>query len=96
VTKGRKKAKQPQTEFFVDGRPARLRDVRSRTQDATLKEALGDYISAVELHNKVGIRDATLRRWRNSGKIRAERIRGRWYYSLQDILRDIKEEPNHP
>jgi len=80
--------------YTVDGKPAKLRDIRSRAQDTILKQALGDYISARDVHNKVGIRTATLRSWRNSGKVRAERIRGRWYYSLQDVLNVTKKEPN--
>lgn len=76
--------------YMIDGKPARLRDVKSRAQDAMLKEALGDYISARDVHNKVGIRVATLRRWRNSGKIRARRVGATWFYSRKDLLDLIK------
>ncbi len=49
--------------YTIDGKAVTLRDVRSEAQDATLKEALGDYISVRdvrETRNKVGIKSATL------------------------------------
>jgi len=78
--------------YTIDGKPAKLIEVKRRAQDEMRKEALGDYISARDVHNNIGIRAATLRSWRNSGKVRAKRIRGYWYYSSQDLLRAIKEE----
>jgi len=79
--------------YAIDGKPAKLQDIRSSTQDAMLKETLGDYISARDVRetsNKVGIKSATLRSWRNGGKIRAKKVGATWYYSRQDLLELIK------
>ncbi len=74
--------------YTIDGKPAKLRDVKSSAQDATLKEALGDYISAKDAY-KAGVKDTTLRSWRNSGKIRAKKEGG--YYAAIS-LRCFPEE----
>ena len=79
--------------YTIDGKPTKLRDVRNSAQDATLKESLGDYVSARdvrETRNKVGIKSATLRSWRNSGKIRAKKVGVTWFYSRQDLLELIR------
>jgi hypothetical protein len=78
----------------IDGRPTTLRDIRSIVFDTVLKKALGDYISAKDVRNKAGIKNATLRRWRDSGKLRAKKIRNTWYYSRQDLLQLLKTESN--
>jgi len=81
--------------YVIDGKPAKLSNVRSEAQDTILKEALGDYVSATdvrETRNKVGIKSATLRSWRNSGKIRAKKIGATWFYSRQDLIQLIKAE----
>jgi len=70
----------------IDGKPVRRRDVRPSVWDSVLKEALGDYTSAKEIHSMVGIGYRTLRNWRNSGKVRARKIGAVWYYSRSDIL----------
>ena len=44
----------------MDGEPARLRDIKSWAQDSELKEALGDYISAKDIHGQIGIEYATM------------------------------------
>ncbi len=75
--------------YTIEGKPAKLRDVKSSAQDAMLKEALGDYISARDVH-RAGIKSATLRSWRSSGKIRAKKIGATWYYSRQDLIELIK------
>jgi hypothetical protein len=75
--------------YTIDGKPARLSNVRSEAQGATLKEALGDYISAKDAH-KAGIKDTTLRSWRNRGKIRTKKVESTWFYSRQDLLDLIK------
>lgn len=74
----------------IDGKRAKLRDVRSWLRDSVLKEALGDYISAKDIHGKVGIEYATLRYWRNSAKIRAKKVGSTWHYSKQDLIDLIK------
>jgi len=61
-----------------------------------LGKYLGEYVTAREIHWPPGMKSAALRRWKKSGSVRAEHIRSRHYYSLQDILRAIKEEPNCP
>lgn len=79
--------------YAIDGKVAKLSDVNILARDITLKEALGDYISASDVRetcNKVGIKDATLRNWRNSGKIRAKKVGGTWFYSRQDLVELIK------
>jgi len=75
--------------FIIDGKPTKLSDIRGQVKDDTLKKALGDYISAKDIH-KVGIKDSTLRSWRNSGRIRARKVKSTWYYSIQDLLELIK------
>lgn len=112
MTKGHKKTRQSQAEFFVDGKPASLADIVEASGDKELWKAyverendglslhrylgkyLGEYVTAREIHWPPSMKSAALRRWKRSGRIRAEHIRSRWYYSLQDILRAIKEEPN--
>jgi len=71
--------------YTIDGKPAKLRDVKSLAQDATLKEALGDYISARSAC-KAGVMDTTLRSWRNSCRIRAKKVGAVWFYSRQDLV----------
>ncbi len=75
--------------YTIDGKPAKLRDVKSSAEDATLKEALGDYISAKDAY-KAGVEDTTLRSWRNSSKIRAKKVGAAWFYSRQDLVDLIK------
>lgn len=74
----------------IDGKRAKLRDVGPWVQNNVLKEVLGDYISAKDIHRNVGIELATLRYWRNSARIRAKKVRGTWYYSRQDLIGLIK------
>ena len=57
-----------------------------------LQKYLGKYVTAREIHWPPGMRNAALLKWKSSGKVRAERIKGRWYYSLEDLLKAIKEE----
>ena len=75
--------------YMIDGRLAKLSDIRSQAQDAMLKEALGDNISAKEAH-EAGVKDTSLRSWRNSGRIRARKVKSTWYYSRQDLLELLK------
>lgn len=73
----------------IDGKPTKRQDIRSAVLDAILKEAFGDHMSARDVQNKAGIKDGTLRKWRRSGKLRAKKVRGTWYYSKQDLARLI-------
>ena len=78
---------------FIGGQPAKRSCYMSEALDATLKEALGNYVSARDVRdtrNKVGIKSATLRSWRNSGKIRAMKFGSTWFYSRHDLLDLIK------
>lgn len=68
------------------------RDRDPSSQHHYLERYLGKYVSASEIHWPQGMKSAALRKWRNNGKVRAEHVKGRWYYSLQDLLRTIKEE----
>lgn len=75
--------------YMIDGKLVTLSDFRSQVQDVTLKEALGDYITAKNAH-KAGIKNTTLLSWRNSGRIRARKVKSTWYYSIHDLLELIK------
>ena len=68
------------------------RDRDPSSQHRYLEKYLGKYVTAGEIHWPPGMRDAALRKWKNSGKVRAEHVRGRWYYSLRDLLTAIREE----
>jgi len=68
------------------------RDRDPSSQHRYLERYLGRHVAASEIHWPPGMKGPALRKWRDSGKVRAEQIRGRWYYSLQDLLRAIKEE----
>jgi len=71
----------------------RVRDVSS--QQRYLQKYLGEYVTARDIHWAPSMKSASLRRWKEeNNNIQAEHIRGRWYYSLQDVLNAIKEEPN--
>lgn len=112
MTKGHKKAKQHQAQFFVDGKPASLADMVEASGDKELwksylergsdglslhrylEKYLGEYVTAREIHWPSSMKSSALRRWKKTGMVRAEHIRSRGYYSLQDIFRAIKEEPN--
>jgi hypothetical protein len=79
--------------YMIDGKPVKLQDICSSTQDSILKQALGDYISArdvLDTRNKAGIKSAILRSWRNSGRLRAKKVGATWFYSRQDLLELIK------
>lgn len=75
---------------FISGEPHKRSYVMSEALDATLKEALGEYISARDIYSRTGTRYATLRSWRVSGKIRAMKFGATWFYSRQDLLELIK------
>lgn len=70
----------------------RVRDMSS--QQRYLEKYLGRYVTARDIHWPPSMKSSSLRRWKKNSNVRAERIRSRWYYSLQDVLNAIKEEPN--
>lgn len=80
----------------ICGKPTKRKDVKHVVVDTVLKEALGDYISAREAQNPPGIKEGTLQKWRDSGRLRAKKIRNTWYYSRQDLLKLLKTEPQSP
>lgn len=57
-----------------------------------LERHLGEYVTAREIHWPPGMRNAALCKWKSSGRVKAERIKGRWYYALEDLLKASKEE----
>lgn len=76
--------------IMIEGERAKLLDIRPWVRDSALKEALGDYISAKDVHYQIDIPYTTLRNWRKSGIVRAKKIGAIWYYSKHDILALIK------
>jgi len=56
-----------------------------------LEKYIGKYITAREIQWPPSMRDAALRKWKGGGKVRAEHVGGRWYYSLEDLLKAIRE-----
>ncbi|MBI2832777.1 MAG: hypothetical protein HYX79_11025 [Chloroflexi bacterium] len=63
---------------------------RKATADHYLKAKLGEYLSASEIHSITKIKTSVLDKWRERGLLRAEQLRGRWYYSIKDLLAAIK------
>jgi hypothetical protein len=61
----------------------------SISADRYLKSRLGEYVATHEV-SPAGIQRSTLEKWRKNGEVQAEKLKGRWYYSLQDIIRVIK------
>lgn len=71
--------------YTIDGEPASLRDVKSGAK----ADALKNYITQKHTRS-LGFTGTTLRSWRNSGKIRAQKIGTTWFYSKQDLLELIR------
>lgn len=55
-----------------------------------LRGKLGAYLNAREIAVVTGIKGHILRKWRNQGILRAEQLKGRWYYSVRDLVNIIK------
>lgn len=64
------------------------RRVSKREIDDYLRSKLGDYISASEVKKLANIHPSKLYQFRNS--VSSEKFKGRWYYSVVDLLRNIK------
>jgi ribosomal protein S6 len=62
----------------------------SESGDRYLKEKLGDYRSGHYLHTKIGIEPSKLEKLRKTGKISAEKLKGRWYYSVESLIENLK------
>ena len=50
-----------------------------------LREKLGEYLSAHAVCSIVGIERPVLERLRTRGNLSAEKLKGRWYYSVQSL-----------
>lgn len=55
-----------------------------------LKEKIGDYLSAKEISRRTDIKVRTLGKWRGKGYLKAEQLKGRWYYSLSSVIQAIR------
>ena len=55
-------------------------------QETVLKSALGEYISAKDIHDTMGIEYDRIERWRTSGKVSATKIGAKWYYPTHNIV----------
>ena len=55
-----------------------------------LREKIGDYLSAREISKRTDIKARTLDKWRGKGYLKAEQLKGRWYYSLSSVIQAIK------
>ena len=62
---------------------------RNTSADRYLKDKLGDYLSAREIHVLTGIKVRTLDKWRAQGMLQAEQLKGRWYYSVKSLIAAI-------
>ena len=62
----------------------------SESADRYLKARLGEYLSAHEVCSIVGIERPVLERLRTRGNLSAEKLKGRWYYSVQSLDEALK------
>ncbi len=62
------------------------------SENRYLKEKLGDYLSAAEIHKLTGIKPSMLDNWRRKGIIESAQLRGKWYYSVNTIIAAIKSQ----
>ena len=63
---------------------------RNVSADRYLQGKLGEYLSAREITIVTGIKGRILHKWRNQGILQAEQLKGRWYYSVRDLVNAIK------
>ncbi len=76
--------------YTLDGTLCEPGDISHWMADSMLKEALGDYITNKDIYKRIVIKYTKLRSSRKSGKIRAKKVGGTWFYSKQDLLNLIK------
>lgn len=62
----------------------------SISADRYLRGKLGEYLNAREITIVTGIKGRILHKWRNQGILQAEQLKGRWYYSVRDLVNAIK------
>ena len=55
-----------------------------------LKYKIDDYLSAREISKRTGISTRILDKWRQKGNLKAETLKGRWYYSLSSVVECIR------
>jgi hypothetical protein len=58
-----------------------------------LETQLGDFISSTELNACARIDAREIAKLRKISRIRSEKLKGRWYYSLADVLAALKANP---
>ena len=63
---------------------------RNLSADRYLKSKLGEYLSAHDIRVLTGIKSDKLGKYRKQGLLRAEKLNGRWYYSVESIVCSIK------
>jgi len=63
---------------------------RNISADRYLKGKLGEYLSTREIHVLTGIKTRILNKWRKRGVPQSEKLKGRWYYSIRDLIVAIK------
>ncbi len=58
--------------------------------DRFLTTLLGNYISSIELKRVASIGLKEMNELRRKHNIRAEKFKGKWYYSVDDLVRALK------
>ena len=76
----------PKSYYTLDGKIASARDIRRAATDNLLK----DYIARIDVHHNLKITMADVNRWRKEGKLRSAKIKGRVYYSREDLAKLIR------
>ena len=62
----------------------------SESADRYLKEKLGEYLNANDTCSKLGIERSTLGKLRKKRTASAQKLKGRWYYSVQSLNEAFK------
>jgi transposase-like protein len=71
-------------------RPRYTFDGKDCTQKELRAALRGDYVTSSEAR-QAGISLSTLRKWRDSGRLRAKQTKSRWCYLRQDLIQLLKE-----
>jgi Mor family transcriptional regulator len=61
----------------------------SYSAERYLEGKIGDYLSAQEISKRTDIKVRILDKWRGKGYLKAEQLKGRWYYSLSSVIQAI-------
>lgn len=62
----------------------------SESGDHYLREKLGEYRSSTYLRTNIGIDSLTLEKLRKKRVVKAEKLKGRWYYSVESLNEALK------